>query len=693
MQRLAIGTAAASTLFLVVSLTQAGAPPLYVPLSGLLMAAIVWLSRGISSFLRIFVAMYALGYLFFTLLFHAAWAGALPQTIENLLPPYFMAGAITAFALAVFGASHIPVIRLITSLADPYFESRDAAEPGPFRWMGSTEGRIGIGLVALTIFVTFAQVAIQIRLNLFYRDLFNALELRDGRAFWIQLLGVFVPLAAMWVTIVIYDVFLDSSLLIRWRRWMTAKTVSRWLSNGTHYRMSFVGSGPDNPDQRIQIDVNSFISNTMSLSVRLLSQAATLVSFIVILWGISRDFPIPGTDTVVPGFMVWVVIGYAVTGTWLTHLIGKPLIKLDFRQEQVEANFRFSLARLREYGEQIALLKGERVEQSRLKTSFAVVFGNFIDILKRRMKLVTFTTSYNQTSVVFPYILAAPSYFAGAITLGALQQVASAFGQVASALNFFINAYTTLAAYKAVVDRLTTFNASILNAEQLGQDEFDEATSASSNLRLANLDLRLPDGRRIARVDDLSVAAGERTLLTGPSGSGKSTLFRAIAGIWPFARGRVETPKNKSVMLLPQRPYIPQGTLRGAVSYPAGEGAFSDEAIRDALARVRLAHLAVELDNDDQWQQRLSGGELQRLAVARALLAKPDWLFLDEATSSLDEPLEAEIYAAVRAALPTTTIVSIGHRSTLTQMHDRLFAMVSGPDGVFTPRATERAMA
>ena len=450
----------------------------------------------------------------------------------------------------------------------PISNSREAAEPGPFRWLGSTEGRIGVLLVAMAVLVTFVQVALQIRLNLFYRDLFDALQQKDAPKFWFQMLGVFVPLATVWVTVIIYDLFIDYSLRIRWRRWMTEKTVARWLGDGTHYRMSLAGLAPDNPDQRIQTDVNSFITNTMTLSIQLLAQAATLVSFIVILWGISRDFPILGTDLVVPGFMVWVVIAYAVTGTWLTHLIGKPLIKLDFRQEQVEANFRFSLARLREYGEQIALLKGENVEQSQLRSSFAVVYGNFIDILKRRMKLASFTASYNQTSVVFPYILSAPSFFAGAITLGQFQQVASAFSQVASALNFFINAYTTLAAYKAVVDRLTTFNASMTRAEEIGRsrDEFEEATSASPDLRLANLDLRLPGGRRIAQVDDLSVAARERTLLTGPSGSGKSTLFRAIAGIWPFGKGRVEAPAGKSMMLLPQRPYLPQGTLaRGGV--------------------------------------------------------------------------------------------------------------------------------
>lgn len=693
MHLLTIVTAAVSTVFLISSIVSTSGLPIYIPLSGFILAAVCWFSRPISLFLRIFIAMYALGYLLFGGLHFLARFGLLPQLLIDMLPPVFMPSAVVAFALIVFGASFLPVIRTIVTIADPYFHSNDQAEPGPFRWMGSTEGRIGILLVALSIVITFAQVAMQIRLNLWYRDLFDALQNKNAGVFWYQLLGIFVPLATVWISIGIYDVFVDYSLRIRWRRWLTQKTYARWLAGGTHYRMPFTSSGPDNPDQRIQVDVNSFITSTMSLSIRLLSQAATLVSFIVILWGISRDFPVPGTDIKIPGFMVWVVIAYAVIGTWLTHVIGRPLIGLDFKQEQYEANFRFSMARLREYGEQIALLRGEIAEKAKLDRSFSVVFRNFIDILKRQMKLVTFTGSYDQASVVFPYILAAPSYFANQITLGQFQQVASAFNRVQGALSFFISAYTTLAAYKAVIDRLTTFNDSMTRAEIMGRekDEFEHPSVASNDLRLAHLDLLLPDGRRVARADDLSIKAGERTLLTGPSGSGKSTLFRAIAGIWPFGRGRIETPKDKSIMLLPQRPYIPQGTLRAAIAYPSDEHAYSNDAIRDALTKVKLTHLSKELDREDQWQQRLSGGEQQRLAIARALLAKPDWLFLDEATASLDEPLEADIYAAIRTALPQTTIVSIGHRSTLAEMHDRQLAMTPSDDGVFTPRAKEKA--
>jgi putative ATP-binding cassette transporter len=434
--------------------------------------------------------------------------------------------------------------------------------------------------------------------------------------------------------------------------------------------------------------VRAFIDQTMSLSIRLLSQAATLVSFIVILWGLSRDFVIPGTaGTVIPGFLVWLVIAYAVVGTWLTHLIGRPLIRLDFRQEKVEADFRFSLARLREYGEQVALLGGERAETARLNQSFSAVVANYLQILSRRMKLTTFTGGYGQLSVIFPYVLAAPSYFLGKITLGQFQQTASAFNRVEGALSFFIAAYTTLAAYKANIDRLTTFSTAMSKAEALGStSEIDLARGTGSDLAIQRLELALPDGRRIAQAEGITFRAGESVLVTGPSGSGKSTLFRALSGIWPFGQGQVGIPDGRSVMLLPQKPYIPTGTLSSAVVYPGLPDQYEGAAIHDALDAVGLGRLKDRLDSDEPWAQQLSGGEQQRLAVARALLLKPDWLFLDEATASLDEASEAEIYDVLARRLPDTTIVSIGHRSTLVAMHDRQIEMHPRGDGTFTLR-------
>lgn len=682
-----------TALFALVLLLAPGmpAPPLYVSLAGLAMAGILLASGTLSAYLKVFVSVYGIGYLFLAGAKQLALLGLLPPIVGALLPPDFAATGAVVFAAIVLAISHLKPIRDITLIADPYFANHDAPtkEIGPFRFFGSTEGAIGQRLVALAIFITFAQVALQLRLNFWYRDLFNALQEYKAEEFWYQLIWIFGPLAAIWVVIGMLDVFVDSSLLIRWRTWLTRSLYERWLDGGTHYRIPFTGEEADNPDQRIQSDVDQFIRQTMALSIRLLSQAATLVSFMVILWTLSRDFVLPFTETVVPGFLVWLVIGYAVVGTWLTHLIGRPLIDLDFRQEKVEADFRFSLARSRIYSEQIALLRGEKAENLRLWGLFQAIAANYIGIVYRRIKLGSFTLSYNQLSVVFPYILAAPSYFLKKITLGQFQQTANAFSSVQSALSFFIDSYTTLASYKANTNRLTSFKRAMTKAEALSGVGYGlvQGNDTKADVTAKDLTLALPDGREIVNAAALALPKGKATLVTGPSGSGKSTLFRAIAGIWPFGKGRVDVPPGQSALVLPQRPYIPLGTLRGAVSYPNTTDQFTDAAIREALRAAQLPQLAEELDRVDAWDQRLSGGEQQRLAIARAILARPDWLFLDESTAALDETSEAGIYRTLREKLPGTTIVSIGHRSTLHALHDGRIDMQPANDGRFAPRA------
>ena len=673
-----------------VALLVSGQLPIYVAISGIVLAVIVYQARTISAYLRIFVTMYALGYVLLVAASILGAFGLVPDAVAALMPPPFGASAAVAFAAIVYGASFLPAIRTITAIADPYFATSDSSKSfaWPFAWLGRSESQVGARLVALLVVINFFQVAMQIRLNVWYRDLFNALQSKDSAAFWYQILGVFAPLAAIWISVAVYEIFVDNSLKIRWRAWLTRSISGRWLANGTHYHIALAGLDTDNPDQRIQADIRAFLETTMSLSISLLSQAATLVSFIIILWGLSRDFVIPGTDNlVISGFLVWLVIGYAVVGTWLTHLIGRPLIALDFNQERVEADFRFSLARLREYSEQIALLKGERAEASRLDGSFSQIIANYLRILSRRMKLTTFTAGYSQLSVIFPYVLAAPSYFLGKITLGQFQQTASAFNQVQSALSFFITAYQTLASYKATVDRLTTFNASMSRAES---GEHGPTIAAGRpkerDLAIETLRVSLPDGRVVVNMDDFTFRSGESTLVTGPSGSGKSTMFRALSGVWPFGEGRIRVPAGESMMLLPQKPYIPSGSLKAAVTYPALPEEYGDEAVGEALRAVHLEGIADHLDELDSWGHRLSGGEQQRLSFARALLARPDWLLLDESTASLDEPLEAQIYALVLERLPNTTIVSIGHRSTLTALHRRNVAMHRSPAGTFDLR-------
>ncbi|AWN39013.1 ABC transporter ATP-binding protein/permease [Methylobacterium radiodurans] len=664
-------------------------PPLYVSLAGFAMAGILLASANLSAYLKIFVSVYGIGYLLLAGTKTLAAMGALPPVIAALLPPAFAATGAVVFGGIVLAISYWKPIRDITLIADPYFANRDAPtkEIGLFRWFGRTEGQIGQRLVALSIFVNFADVALTLRFNFFYRDMYNTLQELNAEAFWYQITWIFIPLAVINIAIGMFDLFVDSSLHIRWRTWLTHSLYERWLGKGTHYRIPFTDVEADNPDQRIQQDVNAFIQQTASLSIRLLSQAAQLVSFIVILWTISRDFVLPFTDTVIPGFLVWLVIAYAVVGTWLTHVIGRPLIGLNFRQEQVEADFRFSLARDRIYSEQIALMRGERAEASRLATLFHAVIDNYVDIIFRRIKLIAFTFTYRQASAVFPLIVAAPSFFSKKITLGTLQQTSDAFSNVKGSLDFFVNSYITLASYRANTIRLGSFKRAMTKAEALSAAGYglEQGNDTQGPVTARGLTLALPDGREIVRADQLALPKGAATLVAGPSGSGKSTLFRAIAGIWPFGKGRIDVPAGQSALVLPQKPYLPLGTLRGAIAYPNTVDQVDDAAIREALVAAQLPQLADKLDEVDNWDRRLSGGEQQRLAIARALLAKPDWLFLDEATAALDEPSEAAIYRMLRQLLPGTTIVSIGHRSTLNALHDRRVEM-QPESGLFTPR-------
>lgn len=567
----------------------------------------------------------------------------------------------------------------IWQLIRPYATTRDMGELtipliGKVRMQ---ERFIGIGFFLLLAAINLFQVGLSVRLSYFSRDLYNALQEMNADAFWHQLLLVFVPLATIWVAVAILEIVIQYIFHIRWRKWMTLRYIDNWLAGSIHYKMRLAGVAADNPDQRIAEDINLFISNTRVLSLGLLSQVATLLSFAVILWSLSENFTVPGTEIAVPGLLLWVALVYAVLGTWLTHIIGRQLIPLNFAQQQYEADFRFSLARLREYGEQVALLSGEASEKQQLRGKFRHVVDNFMAILSREKKLTLFTASFFQASVVIPYLFTAPYLFLKKVTLGQMMQTVDSFSRVNGALTFFVGAYSTVAGYKAVVDRLSSFEHAIENARQLpqgpvaaSQDAADKPLGAGG-LVISGVDLTRPSGRQILSLPELTLNRGERALVAGRSGVGKSTLFRAIAGIWPFATGRIDLPEGQSVMLLPQRPYIPIGTLLTAVTYPSASDAYSREAVVDALEAVFLGYLVPYLDQEEWWGLTLSLGEQQRVAIARALLAKPDWLLLDEATAALDEPVEAAIYTLIRDRLPDTTVVSIGHRSTLNAFHDR----------------------
>jgi putative ATP-binding cassette transporter len=663
---------------------------LAVAATGLVLAFATWRAAGISAFLRIFSVVFAVEYAVVTLAFAAASLGFWPEALAPLTPPPSLPATLAAFGLIVLLISYIPVIKQITELADPFFEAvrlRDV-HLGPLGVRRMSEAALGKTLIIALVVINQAQVGINIRLSFFNRDFFDAIQKKNEEAFWYLLIFVFCVWAAISVVSVLIELFLENVLKISWREWLTERYSGNWLSRGGLYRMNLVGDGADNPDQRIAEDVRSFINLTYGYSVSMLSTLSNLVSFSVILWMIPAQFVLPGTDIVIPGLPFWVALLYAAVGTWITHLIGRPLVRLDFQQERYEADFRFSLARLREYAEQVALLRGEPAERQILGRRFSEIVANFYTILLRNMKLTTFTQSYFQASVVIPYVIVAPYYFLDKITLGVMTQTAGAFSRVEGSLTFFIARYQSLASYKAVVDRLTTFGEAMGRARALGAiaPHIVHAPSASRDLSLRDLSLFLPDGRAIVRADELTFEAGRSTLVTGPSGSGKSTMFRAIAEIWPYGEGRIEAPANARLMLLPQRPYIPSGTLRTAVTYPGLSGSYDDASIIAALQAARLGAFVEKLDSDDMWAHRLSGGEQQRLAIARALLDKPDWLFLDEATSALDEALEGDIYRMLARELPNTTIVSIGHRSTLHDLHDLHVDMSAQEAGVFAPR-------
>ena len=440
--------------------------------------------------------------------------------------------------------------------------------------------------------------------------------------------------------------------------------------------MQLRGDAADNPDQRITDDVKLFVDQTLNIGVGLLSSIVTLVSFVFILWGLSATAPLHIFDREfeIPGYLVWGALIYAIFGTALTQWIGSPLVNLDFQQQRFEADFRFNLVRVRENSEQIALLQGESAERQRLSDRFGKVVGNWYAIMRRTKRLTAFTSSYAQAAVIFPYILVAPAYFANKILLGGMMQTASAFSSVQQALSFFVSTYRTLAEWRAVVARLDGFESAINSAASAasGPDSIKLFSPAGNdNIDLEQLLIRLPNGTPLVSTESFSITGNERTLVTGPSGAGKSTLFRAIAGIWPFGSGSIAVPAKATLMMLPQRPYFPVGSLKAAIVYPAEATKFDSDRVELALVAVGLPQLASKLQEEAHWNRMLSLGEQQRLGLARALLHQPQYLFLDEATASLDEASEQELYALLQKQLPTATIVSIGHRSTLEAFHQR----------------------
>jgi putative ATP-binding cassette transporter len=552
-------------------------------------------------------------------------------------------------------------LAIVWRIAAPYFRSED-----------KLAGRV---LLAAVIAIELSLVGINVLLNEWNNRFYNALQEKNWEVF-VRQIGIFCILATFYIALSVYQLYLNQWLQIRWRQWMTRRYLGEWLHDANHYRMQLQGDAADNPDQRISDDVKLFVDQTLGLGVGLLSSVVTLASFVVILWGLSAESPltISGHAFEIPGYLVWGALIYAIFGTALTQWIGSPLVNLSFEQQRFEADFRFNLVRVRENSEQVALLRGESAERQRLSERFGRVVENWYAIMTRTKRLTAFTASYSQAAVIFPYILVAPAYFGNKIQLGGMMQTASAFSSVQQALSFFVSIYRSLAEWRAVVARLSGFEMSIASAmtQATQAHSIDVVPSAGSDkIDLNKLLVSLPHGTPLVSADGFSIRANERTLVTGPSGAGKSTLFRAIAGIWPFGHGSIAIPARATLMMLPQRPYFPVGSLKAAIVYPAEPSAFSSDRVRDVLIAVGLPQLASRLEEDAHWNRMLSLGEQQRLGIARALLHAPQYLFLDEATASLDEASEAALYHLLREKLPATTVVSIGHRSTLAALHQR----------------------
>jgi len=558
-------------------------------------------------------------------------------------------------------------LRQAWDIAWPYWKSEE-------RWSA-------IGLLVAVVTLNLITVWLNVRFNYWNNDFYNALQRYDWLEFWRQF-AIFGVIALAFMVVGVYSFYLRGILHIRWRRWLTERFLRDWLGDQAYYRMQLNQVTTDNPDQRISEDLDRFATITLALSLGLLSAVVTLISFLSILWTLSGALTIPlvgGATFVVPGYMVFAALIYAVIGTLLTRWIGQPLVRLNFDQQRFEADFRFSMVRLRENAENVAFYGGEARELDTFQTRFARVVANWWGIIRRRKKLTWFTYGYDQVAIVFPFLVAAPRYFDKVIQLGGLMQIASAFRQVQESLSFIVSSYTEIAEYQAVLQRLSGFRARIdeVAADRAAVQPI-EIERSGAGVSVATLDLDLPDGRPLRQDIALSAGPGRPLLITGPSGVGKSTVLRAIAGLWPFGRGRIRVADGHA-LFLPQRPYLPLGTLADALVYPRAVAELPREHLVEALRAVGLPQLVDRLDEEGNWAQRLSIGEQQRVAFARVLLARPEIVFLDEATSALDEAAEMSLYRLLREAPWRPTIVSIGHHGTLQRFHDTVVDLAHQP--------------
>ena len=549
------------------------------------------------------------------------------------------------------------------ALTRPYFVSEDRLRA----W----------SLLAAIVALNLAAVFMLVQINDWNRLFYDALQNKQANVFWHQLWR-FLWLALVYIVIAVYKFYLTQLLQWHWRRWLTAHLQGRWLANKAFYRMELgrYGAGqqaPDNPDQRIQEDINLFSGYSVTLSMGLLNALVTFVSFVGILWGLSAamDLSLPavlgGGSLHIPGFMVWVAVLYCLVGSAISLWLGKPQVRLNNQQQRLEANYRHHMIRVREHAEAIAMDEGERVEGEQLRLRFGDVLANYLLLIKQQKRLAWFSNFFGQAAVVFPFIIAAPRFFSGAIQLGQLMQITSAFNQVQDSLSWIVNNYSDIAAWRATSQRLASFEAGLRAQAQPQGAVLEEG----EQLQTQGLQVALPDGRVVIEHADLQIDPGQQLLISGRSGSGKSTLLRSLAGIWPFASGRVQRPMDS--MFIAQRPYFTDGSLRQALAYPQAAATYTDAQLQAALAAAQLPQLAARLDEVAAWNAVLSGGEQQRLAIARVLLKRPAWVFADEATSALDQATEAQVYGQLQQLVRERggALVSVAHRDSVQAFHSQ----------------------